>query len=508
MPKYQKGTIAFTVEQQKGVLIPKGTWTIHIDDLNKVLCDMFEQTYSRDVIWEVVKLKANKHKVQHRVRKKLPSHMGMPKTKKEQKAAVAFMVDFVTKSLNGFDRHIEKFLADQVEEKKVLESPTYEQFWREHHLPGRENGDRTENKFRRWILPVLGPLKMDEIRPHHIDATVKRMQTGAKIFNKKKGKVVFAKGLAMNTIHRTWKELGGVFHTAKSMDLERTEEGLEPIYLRGRFPYDHRRMKNLPKRIKHNQVPPPAEDFITLLAWIKVNDPTMLHITTIALYTGLRVAELIALTWNDVQWESNRVVIDKAWNIKLKKIGPTKTKTKTTRPMISGMKELLLDWKEVAEDKDELIKRCAMSANKRMRWQDEGGPGLGGRLPLCTGKGKYDYIFSHPTGRPFPYNTLIGRLNKALVACGVKRKGQGFHAFRRSWVSELAANLNAKGVDPISLIQQIGGWKSKEVVREYLYDLHRHSHQEQLDSAFDEIYGDKILDLFKKEDDPEEPENE
>ena len=85
---------------------------------------------------------------------------------------------------------------------------------------------------------------------------------------------------------------------------------------------------------------------------------------------------------------------------------------------------------------------------------------------------------------------------------------QGFHAFRRSWVSELAANLNAKGIDPISLIQQIGGWKSKEVVREYLYDLHRHSNQEQLDSAFNEIYGDKIFDLFKKEDDPEEPENE
>ena len=503
MPTFKKGTIVFTVEKQRGQLIPTGSWTIHIDDLNKVLCEMFGNKFSRDVIWKVVKLKANQNRgTQHRVRKKLPSHMGMPKTRKEQKAAALFIMNVATKHLNGFDRHIEKFLAAEVEKKQTLESPTFQDFWLEH---GKRNKGRKESKFHRWILPVLGNLRLDEIRPHHIDATVQRMFDGAEMLNRRMGKVVKAKGLSMNTVHRNWKEIATVFNIARSMDLDLIEQGKEPIHLRGRFPFDVRRLRVKPRRITHNQVPPPAEDFITLMQWIKENDPSMLHLTCLDVLSGVRISELVALTWGDVRWETGRVEITKAWCTKTKKLQATKTGAKTSRPMIPVMTKLLLDWKASARNKDELIKECSMSANGRLRWRKISG----GRLPVCTGTKLEDYIFSHPTGRPFSIDTATGRLNKALVGCGIKRHGQAWHAFRRSWVSELAANLNAKGIDPIALIQQLGGWKSKEVVRQYLYDPYRHSHKEQLEAAFDEIYGDKILDLFKtKEDDPEEPENE
>ena len=189
MPIYEKGTIAFTVEDRKGQLTVVASWTISVDDLNKLLCEKFEQAYSRDVIWKVVKSKANQNRgTQHRVRKKLPSHMGVPNTRKEKKAAAMFMVDVVAKHLNRFDLHIEKFLAAEREEVAARTSPTFRDFVVNHYLvrfidsSGERSGTyiRRISEFQNWVWPVIGHMRLDEIKAKRAKAaTVIAKETAA-----------------------------------------------------------------------------------------------------------------------------------------------------------------------------------------------------------------------------------------------------------------------------------------------------------------------------------------
>jgi len=504
MPKYQKGTIAFTVEQQRGQLIPTGSWTIHIDDLNKILCEKFEQTYSRDVIWKVVKLKANLRDTRHRVRKKLPSHMGMPNTKKEQKAAVLFMVDLVTKHLNGFDRHIEKFLAAEKEEVAARTSPTFREFSEAHFLPkfidadGERTGTgiRRHSEFRNWIWPVIGHLRLDEIKSRDIDALVIRGRKGATVTHWKTKKRIKLKPQSENTIQRWWTVVGTVLNDARSLDDGDVEDGKEPFRLKRRNPFDKRRLNFIPRRKDHTNIPPTASENRSLVEWVAKNDPNLFPLVVTAIFTGVRVSEALALEWSHVKWDEDRIDVVQQVCPKTQKIKPTKTGRRNSVPMLLYIKEVLALWLSEAQHVDEALKNCVTTRAGTMLMRGVNG----GRLPICTSN---KWIFARPDNTPYRYQTVRAKMNAALEAVGIKKKGQVFHAFRRAFCSEMAARLKGRG--GLLIMREFTGHSTIQALEKYIYNINAEENLKALEEVFEDAYGETFL---KSDEGEDEEENE
>ena len=484
------GSFSFTKEQKtnwKGIKQVKQqiSWTIGIESLNKHLADVYGSEYSRDLIWEVVQAKANRNGNQWRVRKSIPDSIHTGEVfKKDEKKIKVWMIDNVLQvKLAEFEKHFQEHIQTQDEEAKELESPTFEAFAREHWL--KDRNWRNVSAFERWVFPVLGSLKMDEISHTHIDKFVRRASKGCMGWDGRKKKQVFGK-LTENTLNRLHRKVGGVFRLAQAMDGASIADGQEPHILNGRMPYNRILMQEKPRAKKHTKLPPSKSENMTLLENIAKEDKPLHYLIVVALFTGLRISEVLALQWSDIRWEEEKVEVTKQWDRHNKVLKPTKTSSETTRILLPVVIETLKEWKEVAPSEKEVADNSTIASNGQYHYR---GTLDGGRLPICTGK----FIFSHPRGTPFDYATLLGRLNKVQDKMGLKKEGQAFHAFRRSFVSELAAAIKASGRDPVSLIQKLGGWGTRSTVEDYLYDVDRHSHKKTLQEAFDSIGYAEIL---------------
>jgi integrase len=127
----------------------------------------------------------------------------------------------------------------------------------------------------------------------------------------------------------------------------------------------------------------------------------------IAAVTGLRVSELLALKWEDVQFDSGEIVLSRSiWH---QQIGNMKTEaSKKPLPLDAGLAEVLMNWRGM----------CAYNQ-----------PG--------------DYIFASPdmhgTQPYWPENILRRHIRPAADRAEVK-KHIGFHTLRHSFATILRAN--------------------------------------------------------------------
>ena len=175
-------------------------------------------------------------------------------------------------------------------------------------------------------------------------------------------------------------------------------------------------------------------------------DEGVYYLLLTVLYSGLRIAEILALEWSDVRWEESKIEVSKQWSTELREIKNTKTGLKETKRLVEDAMNALKEWQQTAPVY-KVAAQCSISASGQYTLLGTNG----GALPICSGK----YIFSHPSGRPVLYSAIWGRLNKMQKALGIYRKGQGFHAFRRSLASELAAQLRQERKDPYYLLKKI-----------------------------------------------------
>ena len=490
MAKYLGGEIRFTLEQRKGDYVPVGSWTIPIEGLNKLICERFEDTYSRDLIWKVVRASANLRETRHRVRKKLP--MGLPATKKAEKKATVFLAGVVAKHLDAFDRRIEKFLAAEEEKKREHASPTFREFSEQHYLTrffdpdGEPTGTfiRRRTSFQNWIWPVLGNLRLDEIKASDIDALVIRARKGATVTHWKTGKRKKLKPQSENTTYLWWTIVKTVLSLARSMDEGDIEDGKEPFRLRGRNPFDVRRLNHRPSRKNHTQIPPTAAQNKSLIEWVEKNDPDLLPVLSVAIFTGMRIGEVLALEWRHVHWETLRIDVVQQVCQKTLKIKPTKTGSKTSRNLLPPVVKILSEWKSDAAHADEVLKRCVRTRVGTLLMRGVNG----GRLPICQSD---TFIFARPDSTPYRYMTLLGKLNAALDAVGIKSKGAAFHAFRRSFCSELASRLKGRG--GLMIVKELSGHATIQAVEKYIYDINRDENMKALEQAFLDAYGEGFL---------------
>ena len=73
-------------------------------------------------------------------------------------------------------------------------------------------------------------------------------------------------------------------------------------------------------------------------------DSQIHNLFTLAFFTGLRISEYIALTWNDIDWANNRLSVNKAMTQAAKVVGLPKTSTsyrwvKLTEDVITALKD-------------------------------------------------------------------------------------------------------------------------------------------------------------------------
>lgn len=478
------GAFSFTTEKRKnrqGVVEDWTivSWTIGIENLNKYLADTYSSEYSRDLIWEVVQAKANQGRgKQWRVRKALSFEA---KTAKGKKKAVETVIPIIQKKLDGFEKHFQDHIEEQKEkveaEIKKLESPTFEAFAKEFYLPTQKS-KKPESDFRIWAYPVIGHMKLDRIEPQHIDKVANRALKGFV----KKG---VRKSLAPNTVHRIVGRVKRVFNMAEEIDMRSYMDGREQHLLKGRRPHNPKLLQTKIKRERHTRPPPTANANASLLEYAQNTDEGVYYLLLTVLYSGLRIAEILALEWSDVRWEESKIEVTKQWSAELRVIKNTKTGLKETKRLVEDAMTALKDWQQTAPNYKEVAAQCSVSASGQYTLLGTNG----GALPICSGK----YIFSHPSGRPVLYSAMWGRLNKMQKSLGIYRKGQGFHAFRRSLASELAAQLRQDRKDPYYLLKKIFGWKSRDQMEEYIYDMDRHNDTETLEEAFAKLPYKKII---------------
>lgn len=179
---------------------------------------------------------------------------------------------------------------------------------------------------------------------------------------------------------------------------------------------------------------------------------TSRYIILTAIYTGARIGEILALTWNDIDFENNTISINKSWDYHFG-TGFKPTKTPTSIRTIS-VSPLLLDWiKDLQSNNNEMV-----FANQR------------GTIPTPTAVNKM--------------------LRKLLKECGLHKKNFHFHSLRHTHV----AYLLYQGVDIYVISRRLGHSDISMTVKRYAYLLDKHSEKEsdKINTALESLVNKKI----------------
>jgi len=162
------------------------------------------------------------------------------------------------------------------------------------------------------------------------------------------------------------------------------------------------------------------EQMKTLLNYAKSSDHEWYPIWAMALYTGLRNGELYALTWDKVDLDNRRAVIDSAWN---SKDGFKDTKSGHDR-MIELAPELVV-----------LLKQLKLKSTDRH--------------------------FVLPRIDRWDKGEQARELRRVLEGLGLPRIR--FHDLRASW----ATMMLSRGIEPIK-VMSMGGWRDLKTMQRYI----------------------------------------
>lgn len=134
-----------------------------------------------------------------------------------------------------------------------------------------------ENNIRLHIKPVLGAVRLDQLHPHTVQAFINRLD-----------------GLSPQSVRMVYQVLRTALE--KAVDLE---------YI----PKNPAAKCTPPKKAQKEIKPLDDTQAAALLAAAKGTE--LEHIVTVALFTGMRISELLGLTWDSVDMERGTITIDK-----------------------------------------------------------------------------------------------------------------------------------------------------------------------------------------------------
>ena len=233
--------------------------------------------------------------------------------KKRQKAVEVFAVEFEQKCRNG------KLLdGEKITLKDFIERWRSE--WAEQELqPGTL--DKYNDAINHFILPALGHLKLTEIKPHSINKFLVDLTKDGCRHDGKPG------GYSKGTIHKISNVLSSILRTATEWEvIERNP--CDPVRVKAEDTADKIKFftpqqtavfldyieHSFTIRTRgHSRVDDTGKPY-TVGDYTSTKElPTQLKVLfTLAIYSGLRKGEILALKWEDVDFENNTVAVTKA----------------------------------------------------------------------------------------------------------------------------------------------------------------------------------------------------
>ena len=238
------------------------------------------------------------------------------------------------------------------------------------------------------LLPYFKNYKASEITPTLIEGYISGMQK---------------KGYKNKTINHTINLLSGIFSKAVRAGFV----SYNPVSLIKRLKLPHLEMEFLD-----------TFDIKALLETAKGEYPTFYPLLQTAIATGMRRGELLALTWNDIDYDRKLIRVNKSYH--LGRVEDTKTKNSVRNVCIpDNLVTVLKEWKKKAP---------------------------AGKVVFCNGVGTYQD----------PNNMIKRYFKPCLEKAGVKNIR--FHDLRHTYASLMIS----KGL-PIKFIQQQMGHNSIQV---------------------------------------------
>lgn len=233
--------------------------------------------------------------------------------KKRQKAVEVFAVEFEQKCRNG------KLLdGEKITLKDFIERWRSERAEQELQ-PGTL--DKYNDAINHFILPALGHLKLTEIKPHSINKFLVDLTKDGCRHDGKPG------GYSKGTIHKISNVLSSILRTATEWEvIERNP--CDPVRVKAEDTADKIKFFTPqqtavfldyiehPFTIRtrgHSRVDDTGKPY-TVADYTSTKElPTQLKVLfTLAIYSGLRKGEILALTWDDVDFEKDTVAVTKA----------------------------------------------------------------------------------------------------------------------------------------------------------------------------------------------------
>ena len=233
--------------------------------------------------------------------------------KKRQKAVEVFAVEFEQKCRNG------KLLdGEKITLKDFIERWRSERAEQELQ-PGTL--DKYNDVINHFILPALGHLKLTEIKPHSINKFLVDLTKDGCRHDGKPG------GYSKGTIHKISNVLSSILRTATEWEvIERNP--CDPVRVKAEDTADKIKFFTPqqtavfldyiehPFTIRtrgHSRVDDTGKAYVVGDYTSTKELPTQLKVLfTLAIYSGLRKGEILALKWEDVDFENNTVAVTKA----------------------------------------------------------------------------------------------------------------------------------------------------------------------------------------------------
>lgn len=233
--------------------------------------------------------------------------------KKRQKAVEVFAVEFEQKCRNG------KLLdGEKITLKDFIERWRSERAEQELQ-PGTL--DKYNDAINHFILPALGHLKLTEIKPHSINKFLVDLTKDGCRHDGKPG------GYSKGTIHKISNVLSSILRTATEWEvIERNP--CDPVRVKaedtaGKIKFftpqqtavflDYIEHPFTIRTRGHSRVNDTGKPY-TVADYTSTKElPEQLKVLfSLAVYTGLRKGEILALTWDDVDFEKDTVAVTKA----------------------------------------------------------------------------------------------------------------------------------------------------------------------------------------------------
>jgi len=228
-----------------------------------------------------------------------------------------------------------------------------------------------ETYLRNWIVPVWGERSLSEVRTVAVEDWLRTLS----LSNGSKAKIRnLLSALFNHAMRHEWADRNPIRLVRQSAKRERTPDVLT------------------------------AEEIKSLLS--KLEGPYYV-MTFLAAVTGMRVSELLALKWEDVNFAAGEIRLTRA--IVCQHVGPLKTEaSQKPVPMDTGLSALLLDWR--------------------------------GRCPYNQ---ESDYVFGSPEKNGeqplWPSSAMSKHIRPAAKLAGIKKHVR-WHVFRHSFATLLKGN--------------------------------------------------------------------